>query len=89
MIDTLRPPAKCRPHDRAALLRNVARECDDLVEAIIRETGWTQLQIAVRLGCSERALANWRTGDAEPGHGRVVALKLLLLEVRGDRKQTG
>ncbi len=89
MVDTLRPIASCRPHDRAALLRDVATRCDRLVDEIIAATGWTLIQIAVRLGCSERALTNWRTGDAEPGTARFEAIKLLRDEVVHDRKRTG
>lgn len=57
-----------------------------MVDEIIAATGWTQIQIAVRMDCSERALANWRTGDAEPGTARFEALKLLHDEVTANRK---
>lgn len=78
--------AKCRPNDRAALLRGVALQVDRLVGEIMTATGWTQLQVAIRLDCSERALLNWRTGDAEPGAARVDAIEVLHAEVAAERR---
>lgn len=90
MSDTLKPPAKCRPHDRSEILRDVASRCDRMVASIVAKTGWTQVQIAVRLGCSERALLSWCKGDSEPGTGRFEAIRLLHEEVTaGDCRRTG
>lgn len=79
-------PRPCRPNDRALLLRGVALQVDALVEEIMTVTGWTQLEVATRLGCSERALEKWRTGDAEPGAARVAGIEMLAAEVGAKRK---
>lgn len=52
----------------------------------LRELGLGLLEIAHEIRCSERQLSAWRSGEAQPKHARVLALRALLEARKATRR---
>ncbi|GGB00120.1 hypothetical protein GCM10011491_30480 [Brucella endophytica] len=66
------------------------RKIDFYLRAILKETGWTQVQLAERLGTSQATVSRWFKGSEPEGHRRdaIVDLYNSVATVSKDNNKT-